>query len=94
MIRRFFSLIFIIVVLFFLSHLEYHGKPVRQYFEDFYNHPKIQESVKQAKVILKTYLEKDVGDDGDKSLESHLTEQDRQELEKILKQELKKHQNK
>ena len=96
MIRRFFSLIFIIVVLFFLSHLEYRGKPVRQYFQDFYNHPKIQESVRQAKAILKAYLEKDVGNDNgnDKSLESHLTEQDRQELEKILKQELKKYKNK
>ncbi|OGQ56755.1 MAG: hypothetical protein A3I75_04860 [Deltaproteobacteria bacterium RIFCSPLOWO2_02_FULL_50_16] len=87
MIRKLLSLVFIVVVLFFLSHLEYRGKPVRQYFQDFFRQPSIQTTIRQAKALIQAYLEKDVGN---KTVEDHLTEEDRRELERILKQELDK----
>jgi hypothetical protein len=87
MIRKLFSLIFIVVAVFFVSHLEYQGKPVKQHFQEFYEHPVVQKSIRQIKLMVKSYLEKDVGD---KSPADHITDDDRRELEKLLKRELEK----
>ena len=101
MIKKLFYLIFIVVILFFVSHLEYQGKPIRQYFQEFYQKQEIQQTVRRVKLFIRAYLEKDVGDhqsgqskqsgkSGESNYVDRLTEQDRQELERLLKQELHK----
>ena len=90
MIRRLFSLIFIVLAIFFVSHLEYRGRPVHQYFRDFLNQPVIQKTLEKVKTLVMAYLEKDVGDQSNGKSLQHITEDDRRELEKLLKQELEK----
>ncbi|MBI3540680.1 MAG: hypothetical protein HY073_00805 [Deltaproteobacteria bacterium] len=81
--RKILAIGFFAALVFFALQYRVGGRQVKDYLLDFYNAPLFRNAVQQTKDTVQTYLHKDVGGDGKDS--DHIDDQDRHELEKVLK---------
>lgn len=72
-------------LVFFALQYRVGGRLVKDYLLDFYQAPLIRGAMQQVKETVQTYLHKDVGAEKTDRVEDSITDQDRKELEKVLK---------
>lgn len=94
LLKKIFGLGVAIAVVFFALHLQVGGRPVKDYLADFYKSPIVQkvldDTVRQGKDAVLSYLKKDVApsaSDADAPPMEHVEEEERKELEEVLKKE-------
>ncbi len=84
-------------VIYFGLNYKIEGRPIRQYVSEFYNSALIQAVIKSGKEIVAEFLEEKTGDSkkepeqrssSDPTIGDQLQEEDRRELETILKKEI------
>jgi hypothetical protein len=90
--KKIFGLGIAIALVFFALQLQIGGRPAKDYVADVYQSPIVQEAIRQGKGIVLSYLHKDVTPSGESEGVSgppmeHLEEDERRELEDVLKKE-------
>ena len=86
--RKIFGLGVLAALIFLALHYQVGGKPIQEYVVQFYQSPLIQEAVRQGRDTALSYLHKDIRSSvpsADAPPDDKLSDQDREELEKILK---------
>lgn len=73
-------------IVFFGLQFQVGGRPLKDYVVDFYRSPLVQEAARQAKDVIVSYLHKDVRSGGDSAPMDRITDEERKELEKVLKE--------
>lgn len=93
MIKRLFWIGVLVAVVYYGANYKIERKPIKQYVSEFYHAPLIQAAIKTGKEVVVEFLEEKVGDKKEEKKEEgavvqdQISEQDRQQLESILKKE-------
>ena len=72
-------------IIFFGLQFQVGGRPVKEYVTDFYRSPLVQEAVRQTKDAVVSYLHKDVQSGEDAAPMDRISDDERKELENVLK---------
>ncbi len=86
LLRKLLGLGITIAVVFVGLHFQVGGRPLKDYLVDFYKSAIVQEAIRQSKAVVMGYLQKDVAQEEGADLPMEkVSDADRQELEKALK---------
>lgn len=84
--KKIFGLGVVIAIVFFALHIQVGGRPAKDYLSDFFRSPLVQEAWRQGKGAVLSYLQKDVTPAEDAVPMEQLDDDERKELENILKE--------
>lgn len=85
--KRIFGLGVVSALVFFGLQFQVGGRAVKDYLHDFFRSPIVQEAIRQGKGAVTSYLQKDLqpGDENTPPMDK-ISEDERRELEKVLKE--------
>lgn len=89
LLRKIFGLGVLAAVVFVGLQFQVGGRPVKDHLLDFYRSPLVQEAVRQARLAVTSYLQKDVQpstEDSESPME-RVSDDEREELEKVIKKQ-------
>ncbi len=87
--RKIFGLAVLAAIAFFVMQYSFQGRPIKDYLVDFYSAPLVQEAGRQAKIAVMRYLNQGPKTGGDQPAMDELKDDERAELESILKKAAK-----